>query len=64
MDVHEPAYAAGWAALIADVLGRPGRRTVLSALERPLRRDTYRLLETTWPDHGSEPTPDDGAVAG
>lgn len=64
MNVDEPAHAAGWAALLADVLGRPGQRTVLSALERPIRGDTYRLLEAAWADQGSEPSSDDGAVAG
>jgi hypothetical protein len=62
MDLDSPAYAAGWTALIADVLGRPGRRTVLSALERPLRHDTYRLLETAWAGQAADPTSDDGAA--
>jgi hypothetical protein len=64
MDVDDPVHNAGWAALIADVLGRPGRRTVLSALERPLRTDTYRLLESAWAGQADDPTPGECAARG
>lgn len=51
--------STGWAALIADVLGRPGGSPLLAALDAPMDPETVESLEyrRRFPPQGSTAQP-------